>query len=507
MSRSNLMMEIGAIEEQVTVVAQTPTVDTKKTTVGANVDKEAMQSLPSARDPWVILQLAPSIMVDRENVGGNESGQQSGFIGKGDTSGARISGNQGANNIWAVDGIDVTDPAALGGSAGYYDFDMFEELQIQTGGAADVTIQTGGIALNMVTRRGGNKTNLAGRFYLTDNYFQADNLTDDLKAQGVVNVNKIEHIKDFGFNVGGPIIKDKLWWWAAYGVQDIFVYTIVGAKDTVAAQQLQFQAQRPAPGQQPLRSPDLLGRQGKVRPGFEPGPARRQPPDGQVPLGQPGRQAPGRARLRQRLLPVPEILLQRRRFRLAADDGRQTSQYPIVYDNTLAKYVAYKSGMNASWGSYGVSRPGTTPRSRPPTSTTRCSGCRTKSRSARSIPTRSSKPNRTAPGNIQGFNINRDYTSLQLDANADGTRTTGEMAGWQRVSIYRRSGSNSLASQWAAYIQDTIVKGNFTLQLGLRFDKQWPGVGRLYPRRGPARHQGLGRRLRPGGFTRSSTNS
>ena len=146
----DLTLEIGTIEEQVTVVAVTPTVDTKKTTVGATVGKEAMQSLPSARDPWVILQLAPAIMVDRENVGGNESGQQSGFIGRGDTSGARISGNQGANNTWSVDGIDITDPAALGGSAGYYDFDMFEELQIQTGGAADVTIQTGGIALNII---------------------------------------------------------------------------------------------------------------------------------------------------------------------------------------------------------------------------------------------------------------------------------------------------------------------------------------------------------------------
>ena len=86
-----------------------------------------MQSLPSARDPWVVMQLAPAIMVDRENVGGNESGQQSALHAKGDTP-APASGNDGANNLWAVDGIDVTDPAALGGSAVYYDFDMFEEL-------------------------------------------------------------------------------------------------------------------------------------------------------------------------------------------------------------------------------------------------------------------------------------------------------------------------------------------------------------------------------------------
>jgi len=227
-SEINLTMAVGTLEEQVTVVAQTPVVDTKKTTVGAMVDKEAMQSLPSARDPWVVMQMAPAIMLDRENVGGNESGQQSSFFTKGDTAN---NGYTGSNNLWAVDGIDITDPAAQGGSALYYDFDMFEELNITTGGAADVTIQTGGIALNMVTRRGGNKMSLAGRFYLTDGFFQSTNLTQALKDQGVAATNKIQQIKDFGFNAGGPILKDKLWWWGAYGVQDIFVYTIYQTKD------------------------------------------------------------------------------------------------------------------------------------------------------------------------------------------------------------------------------------------------------------------------------------
>ena len=58
-----------------------------------------------------------------------------------------------------------------------------------TTGASDVTVMTGGIALNMVTRRGGNKMSLAGRFYLTDNFFQSNNLTDALKAKGVNGVN------------------------------------------------------------------------------------------------------------------------------------------------------------------------------------------------------------------------------------------------------------------------------------------------------------------------------
>ena len=103
------------------------------------------------------------------------------------------------------------------------------------------------------------------RFYLTDSSFQSSNLTPTLRAQGVTDTNKIEQIKDFGFNAGGPIVKDKLWWWGAYGVQDIFDYTIYDTPDQTAPQQLQLQAQRPALLRQPVRGPGHLGRQGKVR--------------------------------------------------------------------------------------------------------------------------------------------------------------------------------------------------------------------------------------------------
>ena len=472
----DLTLEIGTIEEQVTVVAVTPTVDTKKTTVGANIGKEAMQSLPSARDPWVILQLAPSVMVDRENVGGNESGQQSGFIGKGDTSGARISGNQGANNTWAVDGIDITDPAALGGSAGYYDFDMFEELQIQTGGAADVSIQTGGISLNMVTRRGGNRTTLAGRFYLTDNYFQANNLTDDLKAKGVININKIEQIKDFGFNVGGPIIKDKLWWWAAYGVQDVFVYTIVGAKDQSLLNNYNFKINAQILPNNRFEA--LISSGAKEKFGRD---SSLSQPEGNHQTGKYHWGSPVIKLQDEHVFGNDFFVSLKYSFNDAGFGWRPMTdedvQYPIVYDNTLAKYVAYKAGMNTSWGSYGVSRPRNNAQIQATYFNDSLFGVSHEIKVGAEYSHKVQETKSDGTGNIQGFDINRNYSSLQLDANADGTRTTGEMAGWQRVSLYRRSGSNSLADQYAAYIQDTIVKGNFTLQLGLRFDKQMPGSG------------------------------
>ena len=79
----NLAMDVGTLEEQVTVVAQTPIVDTKKTQITHTVSYEMLQGLPSARDPWVVLQMAPAIQMDRENIGGVESGQQSSFVARG----------------------------------------------------------------------------------------------------------------------------------------------------------------------------------------------------------------------------------------------------------------------------------------------------------------------------------------------------------------------------------------------------------------------------------------
>jgi len=231
----NVTMTMGAIEEEVTVTAISPVVDTKRTSVGMNVTQEILQSLPTARDPWVVLQMAPSIITDRENVGGVESGQQSSYV-------ARGAGSY-SNNVWAMDGIVITDPAAIGASPSYYDFDAFEEMQITVGGA-DVTIQTGGVALNMVTRRGGNRVTLGGRFYMTDSKFQAKNEAYieevQLTEPGFLGLNLVNNNKDYGFNLGGPLVKDKAWLWGSYGVQDIKTTTVYQRPDDTLLQNYAF---------------------------------------------------------------------------------------------------------------------------------------------------------------------------------------------------------------------------------------------------------------------------
>ena len=465
----NFTMEQGVLEEQVTVTAMTPMVDTKKTAVATNLDREALQSLPTARDPWVVMQLAPAIMVDRENVGGNESGQQASFLSRGDMAN---SGYYGSNNIWAVDGVDITDPAALGGSPLYYDFDMFEELNITTGGA-DVTIQTGGIALNMVTRRGGNKTSLAGRFYLTDNYFQANNLTQKLIDQGVRGINKIQQIKDYGFNAGGPIIKDKLWWWGAYGVQDIFVWTIYGTQDKTLLNNYNFKLNA-----QPFKNNRLeilltAGAKEKFGRNATVAKPEGDHQKGKYHWGSPIIKIQDEQMFGENLFLSAKFAFSDAGFGWVpmTDEGLQ---YPVVYDQTTKTYVPFAAGMQKSWDRYYASRPKKNYMLNATYFNDSFLGLSHEIKVGAEYNTKHAE-HRWGNGRQFYFYVNYPYG--QIDVNGDGTRSASEMVGWKRFSYYREGRDNNDVVQYSAYIQDTIVKGRFTFMLGLRYDLQKPFMG------------------------------
>ena len=207
----NARLEVSTVEETVTVSAASPVVDTRSTTTGQMFNRRCCERIPSARDPWVVLEQTPGIIMNQQNVGGNKSGQQSTFIAHG----------TGNNEVWNVDGGNVTDMAASASSL-YFDFDAFEEIQVQTGGS-DASVQSSGVSVNLITKSGGNTLRGSGRFYVVDNNLQGDNITPELQAQGAGSGNPIKNIKDYGFEIGGPIVRNKAWFWGSAGLNDIEV--------------------------------------------------------------------------------------------------------------------------------------------------------------------------------------------------------------------------------------------------------------------------------------------
>jgi hypothetical protein len=216
----DITMEQAAIAETITVTGRTPVIDSKKTQVGINITEDMITSLPNSRNPWVLMGLAPGMMIDREDVGGSDAGQQSSYYGHGSSSG---------DSTWNVDGANITDNSALGAAPAYLNMSGYEEMQINYGNN-DIKSQTGGVQINFITKRGGNK--FSGTFYMDaeDKNWQSKNIPADLEARGYkgAGVNKVYV---YGANFGGPIIKDKAWFYGSYGIQDLGTTTLAGTSD------------------------------------------------------------------------------------------------------------------------------------------------------------------------------------------------------------------------------------------------------------------------------------
>src|SRR5437773_1302524 len=181
-----------SVSESITVTAEAPLLDIRKAGTATNVPKVELEKIPTSRDPWTVLQSVPSVMVDRINVGGTQSGQQSNYIAK---------GALGRDNSWNVDGVNITDMGATGSSPTYYDFDSFEEMQVTTGGS-DPRIQTPGVQLNLVTKRGTNDFKGTGRYFYTPGSMQAAASVPNEANFYLDKTNRINFVRDYGGEIG-----------------------------------------------------------------------------------------------------------------------------------------------------------------------------------------------------------------------------------------------------------------------------------------------------------------
>lgn len=184
----------GAVEECILVTAESPLLDERRIAQSSTIAQYDLEKIPTAREPWAVLQAVPGVLVDRVNVGGNESGT---IVAPG------ASGDQA---IWSLDGMVVTDMSAVSSSPGYYDFDAFEEIQVTTGGA-DASLATPGVQVNLVTKRGTNewRGSAAGLASTGDAEEGREGLSDS---------------REGGIEGGGPLLINRLWAWGSVHERD-----------------------------------------------------------------------------------------------------------------------------------------------------------------------------------------------------------------------------------------------------------------------------------------------
>lgn len=206
-------MRVASVQETVTVEGSSPIVDARATGTATNFTEDELSKIPTSRDPWALLRTVPGVQMDRINIAGNETGQQSNFASK---------GSSRYDTVWTMDGVVITDMSATGGSPTYFDFDAFQEIQISTSGN-DIRQPTGGAGLNFVVKRGTNQYHGTMRGYFTNDSLESSNVPAELGAIGVTpgTADHNDQISDYGFDLGGPIVRDRAWVWGSWTKQDI----------------------------------------------------------------------------------------------------------------------------------------------------------------------------------------------------------------------------------------------------------------------------------------------
>lgn len=198
-------MEVSSVSETLTVVGESPIVDTKNTSGEVNWTGELLEKLPSSRDLWSTLQQVPGLVMAKENIGGIESPFLSNFS---------VHGSVRGSHQYNFNGLDMSDMHS-GIGLGYFNTDSFEEMQFSTSGIS-AEHSRGGLVMNTVTKSGGNR--FSGQFsgYFENSSLQATNIDADLRARGVQGSGApLDYLYDVSANVGGPIRRDRVWFFGA----------------------------------------------------------------------------------------------------------------------------------------------------------------------------------------------------------------------------------------------------------------------------------------------------
>ena len=185
----------------------------EQTGTATNFTADELSKIPTSRDPFSMMRSVPGVLVDRVNIGGNETGQQSNFATK---------GTRPQDAVWTLDGVAITDMTLTGSSPTYFNYDNFDAIHVTTAGQP-ITQQTGGAGLNFVVKRGTNLFHGGVRGYFDSESTEWSNVPAELAARGVTpeTADHIKQISDFGGDIGGPLMRNKAWFYGSYSIQDV----------------------------------------------------------------------------------------------------------------------------------------------------------------------------------------------------------------------------------------------------------------------------------------------
>ena len=192
----NATLSPATVEETITVIGESPLVDVKNVQTMRTLETELLDNIPNGRKYADLLTTVAGVL-DTEY----------GF-----TPTQTVHGSTPRDNLFNIDGASLND-TTVGYIATEIPIDMIDEVQITTSGvSAEHGLATGGV-FNFVTKSGGNAFSGTANFFYEGEGLTADNMTPELSTQ-IAQGSVMEKNQEVGGTLGGPIMRDKLWFFA-----------------------------------------------------------------------------------------------------------------------------------------------------------------------------------------------------------------------------------------------------------------------------------------------------
>src|SRR4051812_33562933 len=199
------VMRVGALEETVTVTGASPVVDVQNVRTQTTLNADVIATLPATRAYGSLLNAIPGLTVDNNGLAVTPT--MTFFSSHGGPS------NEGKVQ---VNGLTVGAPNGGGGvGTMVYDTNNAEETSVVVAGGLGES-ETGGPVMNFVPRSGGNMFSGQSFFNTAGEWSSGNNLDDFLTGIGIPEPAGVINSYDASFSLGGPIMKDKLWFFGSY---------------------------------------------------------------------------------------------------------------------------------------------------------------------------------------------------------------------------------------------------------------------------------------------------
>ena len=195
-------LQIASLQESITVTGESPVIDKQSTSVGYVQTTAQLTGVPTSTDLWGALAQTPGVRMQGVDVGGSHKSQQSGYEAFGVVNQARV----------VTDGVDTTEGS--GGAGFYQDFYVQNEIAVSAAGQ-DVSMNTPGASIFSTIKSGGNKFSGIENIAYEPGSFVGNNVDAATSARGFTGQPNLQFWEGHA-DLGGPIVKDKVWFFAAY---------------------------------------------------------------------------------------------------------------------------------------------------------------------------------------------------------------------------------------------------------------------------------------------------